>query len=621
MTHQGTSQESDTSFQDRSGNSRPFKKKLIPTALICLAVTLAYCPTFWGDFILDDKPFVKDNPYIRQFHGLGSYLLQADGIVPAQSGHRRSNYYRPLVNISYGIDAKIWGLNPFGFRLTNLLLHLAACLLVLKVLELQPIAKAGGYAAVLLFGLHPANTEAVSWIASRNNILVTVFSLASFIFYIKRSRGGSRWSGALALICFALALLCKEFALMLLPIIILYDRLLADPRPSFDRQVWGYAAYGGIILAYLALRRLALEAALPLPDTGHLRQSLFFAPFLIVYNLRLVLLPFGLHNFMVSYSDDYLGPAALYGFVGVGLLALFLWRNRRNKVPLFAILAFLVALLPVLNVVPTSAWSLVSMRWLYFPITLLTFLAAWGIQPLLRSQRSRFGLLVLGIITLYLGVYTYVLNDGLWRSETDFFENEVRAFKNYFYSGDLARAYHLRGDLEKASSYYEIAERHPSPHRGALLINHAGLLAETGKPRAALTHLEKAETFDLTTKERGILHNNKGAAHFKLKEHPKAINSFLKAVEFSPKEPTYWRNLSTAYQSAGEREEGIAALKRYRVLTEVPSAGEGNCTKTAVMASSQQISLQGRASDQFETTLRNRPSTHEGKPEISGVTH
>jgi tetratricopeptide (TPR) repeat protein len=525
------------------------------------------------------------------------------------------------VNLTYVIDAKIWGLNPLGFRLTNLLLHLAACLLLLKVLELHPNAKAGGYAAVLLFGLHPANTEAVSWIASRNNILVTVFSLASFYFYIKRSRAGSRRSGALALICFALALLCKEFALMLLPILILYDRLLADPRPSFDRQVWGYAAFGGIILAYLALRRFALEAALPLPDTGHLRQSLFWAPFLIVYNLRVVLLPFGLHNFMVSYPGEYLGPAALFGLAGVGLLALSLWRNRRNKVSLFATLAFLVALFPVLNVIPTSAWSLVSMRWLYFPLTFLAFLAAWGIQQVHRSQRARFGSLVLGIITLYLGVYTYVLNDGLWRSEAEFFENEVVAFKNYFYAGDLARAYHLRGNLEKASTYYGIAEKHPSPHRGALLINHAALLGETGKPELALTHLEKAESLDLTTKERGILHKNKGAAYLKLEDYPNAINSFLKALEYSPHEPTYWRNLSTAYRSAGEHEKGIAALKRYHVLAEAPPAGERNRAKTDAMALSQQISPNGRASSLFETTLRNRPSTHEDKPEISGVTH
>ncbi len=537
-------------------------------ALICLAVTLAYCPTFWGEFILDDKPYVKNNPYIRQFHTIGSYLYQADGIVPEQAGKRRSNYYRPLVNLTYAIDAKIWGLNPLGFRFTNLLLHLAACLLLLRVLELHPSVQAGRHASVLLFGLHPASTEAVSWVASRNNILVTIFCLASFYFYIKTSRTGSRWSNALALICFALALLCKEFAVMLLPVVILYDRLLSDRQSPIVQQFWGYAAFGIIILAYLVLRRFVLQAVLPLPDRPHLWQSLYWAPFLIVYNLRIVLLPFGLHNFIMSYPKEYSGLAALVGFVGVGLLGLFFWYSRRNRVSMFATLAFLVALFPILNVIPTSAYSLVSMRWLYFPLTFLTFLAALAVQQALLSRRSRFGSLVLASVALYLGTYTYVLNEGLWQSETEFFESEVVSFKNYFYAGDLARVYHQSGDLEKARTYYGIATKHPSPHRGALLINHAALLSETGEPELALSQLERAESLDLMEEERGSLYNNKGVAYFRSQDYSNAIKSFLKAVRHNPVEPTYWRNLSTAYRAAGDHEPEIAAYTRYHVLTE-----------------------------------------------------
>ena len=549
-------------------NASTFRKRLVPMALICLAVTLAYCPTFRGEFILDDKPYVKNNPYIRQFHTVGSYLSQADGIVSAQLGKLRSSYYRPLVNLTYAIDAKIWGLNSPGFRLTNLLLHLVACLLLLRVLELHPSAKNGRYAAVLLFALHPAGTEAVSWVASRNNILVTIFCLASFYFYIKSSRTGSRWSSALALTCFALALLCKEFAVMLLPIMILYDRLLSDPRSSILQQLWAYAAFGVIILAYLTLRRFVLEGVLPLPDMPHLWQSLFWAPFLIVYNLRIVLLPFGLHNFMISYPREYSGLAALVGFVGVALLGLFLWCNRRNKLSVFATLAFLVALFPVLNVIPTSAYSLVSMRWLYFPLTFLTLLAALAVQLVLRSQRSRFGSLILAIVALYLGTYTYVLNEGLWQSEAEFFESEVVSFKNTFYAGDLARVYHQSGDLEKAMTYYGIATKHRSPHRGALLINHAALLAETGELELALSQLERAETLDLVEEERGNLYNNKGVAYFRSQDSSNAIKSFLKAVRHNPIEPTYWRNLSAAYRVAGDHEQGIAAYTRYQVLSE-----------------------------------------------------
>jgi tetratricopeptide (TPR) repeat protein len=220
------------------------------------------------------------------------------------------------------------------------------------------------------------------------------------------------------------------------------------------------------------------------------------------------------------------------------------------------------------------------MRWLYFPLAFLTLPAAQAIQAVNQSRRSRFGSLVLGIITLYLGTYTYVLNKGLWQSETEFFESEVVSFQNNFYAGDLARAYHLRGDLEKASSYYGIAAEHPSPHRGALLINHAALLGETGKPELALTQLERAEALDLMEEERGNLYNNKGAAYFQLQDYPNAIKSFLRAVQYNPDEPSYWRNLSAAYRSSGDHEQAFAVYARYQVLSEKEVVKRGNHPST-----------------------------------------
>ncbi|MBN1104986.1 MAG: glycosyltransferase family 39 protein, partial [Deltaproteobacteria bacterium] len=189
-----------------------------------LLIVLAYFPTFFGEFILDDRPFVKENPYIREFHGPLSYLQQQDGVVTPRAGKTHSWYYRPLTNVTYSLDFKIWGLDPSGFRATNLALHLLTCMVL--YLCLKRFVK-GGIAALvgaLLFGLHPANTESVSWVASRNNILVTLFCLGSLYFHLRWREGGATRNGLLSLACFSLALLSKEFAAMFLPILWLHDR-------------------------------------------------------------------------------------------------------------------------------------------------------------------------------------------------------------------------------------------------------------------------------------------------------------------------------------------------------------------------------------------------------------
>jgi len=88
--------------------------KMMPTIFLCLLIISVSCiPTFSGQFILDDIAFVKENPYIKEFHTLTSYLFQEDGIFNDGMGEYYSGYYRPLINFTYTLDYKIWGMISF----------------------------------------------------------------------------------------------------------------------------------------------------------------------------------------------------------------------------------------------------------------------------------------------------------------------------------------------------------------------------------------------------------------------------------------------------------------------------------------------------------------------------
>ena len=93
-------------------------------------ITLAYLPTFSGEFILDDHPLVNDNPYIKESRSLWSYFSQEDGVSPHDKGNDyHTGYYRPLINITYIINYKLWGMRAGGFRAVNLVLHLMITLI------------------------------------------------------------------------------------------------------------------------------------------------------------------------------------------------------------------------------------------------------------------------------------------------------------------------------------------------------------------------------------------------------------------------------------------------------------------------------------------------------------
>ena len=163
--------------------------KILYPLLLCFLVAAAYMPTLTGEFILDDRPYVEENPYIKQFHSLRSYFSQEDGIVD-YFRNVHSGYYRPLINLSYTLDYKIWGMKASGFRATNLIFHLLSCLLLYQLLQRFSAGRLVPFAVTLLFGLHPVNTEAVAWVTSRNNILVTLFCLLSFRFYVEAGEAG-----------------------------------------------------------------------------------------------------------------------------------------------------------------------------------------------------------------------------------------------------------------------------------------------------------------------------------------------------------------------------------------------------------------------------------------------
>jgi len=504
---------------------------------------------------------VNKNPYIKRFQPPLSYFSQEDGV----SAHGKlidyhSGYYRPLVNITYFLDYKLWGMRPTGFRTTNLILHLMTCCLVYLVLSRHYDGIIVPLIASLLFGIHPVNSEAVSWAAARNNILVSLFSLASLYFYASRRPEKGILSTSLSLLFFAMALFSKEFAVMLLPIFFLYNRLMVG-RGLRGRDEWvSYLPYLVILALYFIVRWTVTQSVLSPGGFESIWQRIYFVPYLIIYNLRLIFFPYGLHSFSVGYPKALLNWQAGVGFGGVALIGLFLWRSRKERTTLFSILSFAVGLFPVLNIVKTSAVSLISMRWLYFPMMFLLMGLSRYIQKSMKVNQL-LTVSVLGVGIAYCGVYSYVLNRNLWHDEDIFFRQEVLGFNNVFYAGGLAENLLDKKRYQEAETYFRIAVRH-YPHKARIYVNYSALLIDTGRLDAALSCLDRARSLTMTHRERGEWFNNMGMAYFQLKEQDKALEYFLKAVHFHPEEPRFWANLGGAYGSMGDYEDSVSALKK-----------------------------------------------------------
>lgn len=536
------------------------KARILLPLFLALIITIAYIPTFSGEFILDDRPLVKDNLFIREFASPVAYLSHEDGVGSEDISSRHTGYYRPLINFLYTVDYKIWGMKPLGFRFTNLILHLVTCITLSQFLITLGAKRFSAFAVAVLFGLHPANTESVAWVSSRNNILVTLFSLISFICYVKGVAQEKRWARPVSYAAFLAALLSKEFAIMVLPILFLYNRLISKNGKAIREEIVSYSPYIVMLLFYFMMRANAVESLVTPVPSADVWRSLYFAPFLILYNMKLIILPHGLHSYIIHYPENLISWQAFAGFTLLVLLAVVLWKERDNKILVFSLLSFLAALLPILNIVHTSAVTRVSMRWLYFPMTFLLISLAFWFQRLLKVNR----LLVLsgfGAVVIYFGTYSYLLNRHLWHDEDTFFRQEVLHYKNDFYLGGLAESLYKSGDLRGAERYFlKAMERFPDMVDNYL--NYAALLIEEGRLDDAAAYLDTAKSFPMSACEQGKWLNNAGMVLFKRGDYHKALHHFTRAVSWCPGVEKFWANLGGSYGSTGDYRTSVSVLTK-----------------------------------------------------------
>lgn len=141
--------------------------------VIAVLVTVAYLPVFQAGFIWDDDDYLVNNLLLRSLGGLGSIWFEP-GATPQ---------YYPMVFTLFWAQFQLWGLNPFGYHLVNILLHAANAILLWACLRRFHVPAA--FWGALLFSLHPVQVESVAWVTELKNVLSLFFSLLSLLAYFR----------------------------------------------------------------------------------------------------------------------------------------------------------------------------------------------------------------------------------------------------------------------------------------------------------------------------------------------------------------------------------------------------------------------------------------------------
>jgi len=554
----------------RSPGDKKIWKIVAVSAMVFVTALLVYANTLLNDFIWDDEYLILHNPQIKSFTHLGNVFRTYVGYG---SGNI-NNFYRPLQEISNMCDYALWGEEPPGFHLTNIMLH--AVVSVLVFMFLLNVAKDMITAAVaaLLYAVHPVHTEAVAYIAGRADPLYAIFMLASLILFARYAAGGGKTARlyVLSLAAFILSLLSKEMAVITPVLVFSYvfffirgETTTAEYRGMKWKCMPYFVVAAGYGLARLTVlnftdpvRTARIYAAIPV----HLRLITFLRS--IGVYLRLIAVPVDLHmERIIPVSRSVLEVSSAMAIVMAAGLCWGVWFTyRRNRLVSFAIAWFLICLMPLSNIVPIN--SFIAEHWLYMasvgPFLLAGMGAAWTGRRLLsagRGYRLAFFLAVGACLSIYAGMT--VMRNGYWRDEITFYNDMLK-----YNPGkarihlNLGNTYYENGDIDKAIDEYKKAL---SINRDSFVA--CGNIGSAYLFKGDVDEAEKYLTRAISMEDNyPVGHYNLGIIHMKKKQYREAVSELTTATRQRPQFYQAWNILGEAYSGIGDFDSAREAFRR-----------------------------------------------------------
>lgn len=551
-----------------------------PTLLAAIVLTLLvfaiFRPILDFEFVnLDTIPHVVANPHIRG--------LTADNLKHIFTSRLVTSYY-PVRTLSWALDHQIWGLNPRGFKLTNILIHLANVFLILwLVLRFVGRVRVRGESrrtgwdvsvatfSASLFAIHPVVVEPVTWVSGREELLMTLGALGCLHFHLTARSLGERGAKRAALACyagaaFACAVACLSNALgAVIPLLISTWDVLTLARPKLRRIFFGTCALWAIGVATIVVKKLGdvaeSEPGFELFDAKHLMLVLN------VYwlNCKTLVWPTLLTVDYWKIDPRGFGDAeVVLGATALVLTCLVGWMLRRQKLVLFGLAWFGLALGPASQIMPHHLHR--ADRFLYLPLVGLAVALGMGLCRLTRVMPRRAArvkviagclvcLSVLGVLSTH-QVQT-------WRSSISMWAHCVRVVPHSAFAHDCL--------AESLAEQGRFAEAIPHSERALSLAPDEAIVMQHFARRLAICRHKQLRDYPRAIKlaERGCqltqwkdqkLLNTlavacmnyatdlKGNGHYEL-----AIEGYRKAIEADPKFEVPLFNLALLLATCSEK--------------------------------------------------------------------
>lgn len=511
---------------------------------------LIYIPSLFSDFVDWD-----DNLYILQATALTAPW--SDFTAWAFNTMYRANYH-PFTWLSYKLDYFIWGYNPFGYHLTNNILHGLNSILVFFVtkklitryyyknesVENREKIFTITIITTILFIIHPTHVESISWVSERKDLLYAFFYLSSIYCYMKYLDVPNKNNKfyILALLIFTFSCLSKAMAVTLPAILLIIDlcpynrfsiKMTINEFVKITAEKIPFFIITGIF-SLLAIDAQRLYGAMIDTEVYPLLNRVAGYILSMDYYILKLVAPLDLapyHPFLYFLYFTVLTSPVFIAAVAFFLTVLIysLYKGGKGDFISISLLSFfLITILPTSNFFQLTN-KFIAERYLYIPSLAFFILAGIATSQLLTSKHKN----LITVLTLSIFICFSILNikqQYTWRDSITLWTQEIKIYGDKDHTGHYARGeqWLKRGNLENA------------------------IFDFTNSLKVLPSH---AKSF-----------NYRGVALANQKKHSLAISDFEQAIKYDPKYAAPYFNLARAYNDLGNKEAGSFFTDFYKVL-------------------------------------------------------
>jgi tetratricopeptide (TPR) repeat protein len=550
--------------------------------LLCLVLTIAILAVFWRvqdhEFVnFDDGTYVCNNSQVRNgltWHGVAWAFTTI-----------HANFWHPLTWLSHMLDCELFGLNPAGHHLTNLLLHIANTLLLFLVFHRMTNAVWRSAFVAALFALHPLHVESVAWASERKDVLSTLFWMLTIWAYVLYVECPDFKRYLSVLLCFVLGLMAKPMLVTLPFVLLLLDywplgRLPFKPAADADAQQiedFKHTNYPGKPAFHLLLEKVPLlvlavassiVAFFAQQHGGAIKSVASFPVEVRVANALLSYLGYiGKMIWPTNLAAFYPHPggtvtiwqAALAGLLLLVVCALTIRLAKGRPYLPVGWLWYLGTLVPVIGLVQVGDHSMAD-RYTYVPLIGLFIVMAWGLPDMLAGwphQRAALATLTAGLLAALM--ICSRLQVRYWQDSITLFQHALCVAPDTPPAHtNLGVAFAAQGEVEKAIWHYAEALR-IEPNYLEARINLGGALAGQGKFDEAIA--QYVEALRIKPDFAGA-HYNLGNALVRHGRLAEAIAHYSEAVRITPGDAEAHNNLAIALAAGGRRTEAMAHFRQ-----------------------------------------------------------